>query len=66
MAQRQGLQTHLVDDPLDQVKFALQRCVQQESQRVELNPEAVAGALGLWLLQVCALGRGVEQESSVV
>lgn len=47
--------TYLVDDPLDEVKLSLQRGVQQESQRVELHPEAVTSALRVWLLQVCAL-----------
>lgn len=47
--------TYLIDDPLDEVKLSLQRGIQQEGQRVELHPEAVARALRVWLLQVGAL-----------
>lgn len=46
--------SYLVDDPLDQVELPLQRGVQQQGQRVELDPEAVADALRVDLLQVGA------------
>lgn len=36
---------YLVYNPLHQVKLALQRCVQQQSQRVELDSQAVARPL---------------------
>lgn len=32
---------HLVDDPLHQVELALQRCVQEQCQRVEADPQAM-------------------------
>lgn len=37
--------THIVDDPLDEVILALQRRVQQQGQRVELDPHAVVDPL---------------------
>lgn len=37
--------THVVDDPLDEVVLALQRRVQQQRQRVELDPDAVVDHL---------------------
>ena len=47
--------TYLIDNPLDEVKLPLQRGVQQQSQRVELHPEAVARPLRVRLLQVRTL-----------
>ena len=38
--------THVKDDPLDEVVLALQRTVQQQSQRVELHPHRVIDPLG--------------------
>lgn len=37
--------THIVDDSLDQVVLAFQRRVQQQSQRVELDPHVVVDPL---------------------
>lgn len=37
--------THFVDDPLDEVVLALQRRIQQQSQRVELDPHAGVSSL---------------------
>lgn len=47
--------TYLIDNSLDQVKLSLQGGIQQEGQRVELHPEAVASAVRIWLLQVGTL-----------
>lgn len=33
--------THVVDDALDEVELAFQRRVEQQGQRVELDPRAV-------------------------
>lgn len=45
---------NLIDDPLDEIKLSFQGGVQQESQRVELHSEPMAGAFGVWLLEIGA------------
>lgn len=46
------LVSYLIDDSLDQVKFSLQRRVQQQSQWVELHPHAVVNAFRSKFTQV--------------
>lgn len=44
--------SYFIDDSLDQVKFSLQRGVQQQRQGVELHPHAVIDAFRSRFTQV--------------
>lgn len=44
--------SYFIDDSLDQVKFSLQRRVQQQRQGVELHPHTVIDAFGSKFTQV--------------
>lgn len=46
---------YLVDNPLHQIKLALQRCIQKQCKRIELDPQAMTCPLRARLLQIGAL-----------
>lgn len=52
---------YLINNPLHQIKLALQRCIQKQCKRIELDPQAMTCPLRAGLLQVGALNLECEK-----